>query len=616
MILGHQAQDKAWALFEHPTRQERSAMTTPHAAAKSPTSIPWQQYLSLLRAYLRPQWLKALLMAALLLASIGLELLGPQILRAFIDTARAGGSLTTLTGAALFFLGATLGAQLVSGLAGYVSEDVGWTATNALRADLALHCLTLDLTFHQKHTPGELIERVDGDVATLATVFSRFAMNVLGRGILLVGILILVAREDARIGLALAIYGLIALLLLRKVQRLVIPVYKAVRQAVADMSGFWGEYLSGLEDIASSGATAYALRRYLLMQRRLHRALVRNQLFFAASASSSQFLTVLSTGLVLALGAFFFFQGTMTLGTVYLLFSYTTLLSSNVLEITVQMDSLQQARAGLERITELYYTPTLIQDGPGASFPAGPLAVAFQDVSFRYSADQLVLSRISFELLPGEVLGLLGRTSSGKTTITRLLFRLYDPDSGAVLLGDQDVRLARLDNLRQRIGVVTQDVQLFQATVRDNLTFFDRDIPDDRLMQAIEQLGLGEWFARLPQGLDTLLSPGGLSAGEAQLLAFCRVLLQDPQVVILDEASSRLDPATERLVMQATAQLLANRTGLIIAHRLATLEQVDRILVLEAGQIIEEGARAALAADPGSRYARLLRAADREELLS
>ncbi len=169
-------------------------MTTPYAAAEHSTSITWQQYLSLLRLYLRPQWLKALLMATLLLASIGLELLGPQILRAFIDTARAGGSLTTLTSAALLFLGATLGAQLVSGLAGYVSEDVGWTATNALRADLAVHCLTLDLRFHQKHTPGELIERVDGDVATLATVFSRFAINLLGRGILLVGILILVAR--------------------------------------------------------------------------------------------------------------------------------------------------------------------------------------------------------------------------------------------------------------------------------------------------------------------------------------------------------------------------------------------------------------------------------------
>lgn len=590
-------------------------MTTSHATASKPLpSLTWQRAVHLLTTYLRPQWPKALLMATLLLGGIGLELLGPQILRGFIDTARAGGSVTTLAEDAILFLGATLGAQLVAGLAGYVSEDVGWTATNALRADLALHCLTLDLTFHQNHTPGELIERVDGDVATLATVFSRFTINMLGRGMLLVGILILVAREDARIGLALAVYGVAALLLLRRIQRLVVPVYKAVRQAIADISGFWGEYLSGLEDITSNGAAPYALRRYFAFQRRLHRALVRSQLFFAISASVSQLLTILSTALVLALGVLFFFQRSLTLGTVYLLFSYTTLLSSNVLEITMQVDSLQQARAGLERIAELYYTSALIQDGPGVSFPTGPLAVAFQDACFGYAADQPVVSHLSFQLAPGEVLGLLGRTGSGKTTITRLLFRFYDPDSGSVLLGGQDIRLARVADLRRRIGVVTQDVQLFQATVRNNLTFFERDISDERLAQAIERLDLGVWFARLPQGLDTVLSPGSLSAGEAQLLAFCRVFLQDPQVVILDEASSRLDPATERLAMRAMVNLFANRTGLVIAHRLATLEQVDRILVLEAGQIVEEGLRAALAADSGSRYARLLRVAEREEM--
>ncbi|HEY7348804.1 MAG TPA: ABC transporter ATP-binding protein [Ktedonobacterales bacterium] len=593
-------------------------MTTPGPQASLPSkAINWRQHLDLLVTYLRPQWPEVLLMTILLLASIGLELVGPQVLRAFIDSARSGGSLATLSGAALLFLSAMLGAQLISGLAGYFSEDVGWTATNRLRSDLALHCLTLDLSFHQNHTPGELMERVDGDVATLAEVFSQVVINVLGRGALLAGVLVLVAREDARIGLALAVYGALLIPILRRVQRLAIPVYKAARQVTAEMSGFWGEHLGGLEDLVSSGAAAYALRRYFALQRRLHRALVRTQLFFALSVSASMLLTTLGTALTLALSAFLFFQHSMTLGTVFLLYSYTALLTSNVLEINVQADSLQRARAGLERIAELSRTPLRLQDGPGVSFPEGPLALAFQDVSFRYAPDQPVLTRVSFQLAPGQVLGLLGHTGSGKTTITRLLFRFYDPDSGAVLLSGQNIRLARLADLRRRIGMVTQDVQVFQGTVRDNLTFFDASIPDARLIQAIETLGLGEWFARLPRGLDTTSGPdGGFSAGEAQLLAFCRVLLQDPQVIILDEASSRLDPATERLIAQATASLLANRTGLIIAHRLATVERVDRILILETGRVVEEGPRAALAADPGTRYARLLRTADREELLA
>jgi len=174
-----------------------------------------------------------------------------------------------------------------------------------------------------------------------------------------------------------------------------------------------------------------------------------------------------------------------------------------------------------------------------------------------------------------------------------------------------------MDDLRKCIGVVTQDVQLFQATLRENLTFFDETIPDAHLIEAIDRLGIRAWYERLPQGLDTPLASNnqGLSAGEAQLLACVRVFLHDPQLIILDEASSRLDPATEALIIQATNQLLIGRTGVIIAHRLATVEQVDRIMVLEAGHIVEYGQREQLARDAGSRYSQLLQMANPEELL-
>jgi len=256
---------------------------------------------------------------------------------------------------------------------------------------------------------------------------------------------------------------------------------------------------------------------------------------------------------------------------------------------------------------------------PRAQLSPGALGVAFQGVAFRYDDDDdedaakggeadSVLEEISFELRPRRVLGLVGRTGSGKTTLTRLLCRLYDPTAGSISLDGVDIRDVGLSDLRRQVGVVTQDVQLFEASIRDNLTFFNRRIPDGRILAALGELGLGDWYHSLPGGLDTRLNSGGrgLSAGEAQLLAFARVFLRDPGLVILDEASSRLDPATEQLLERAIERLLHNRTAIIIAHRLDTVQRADEIMVLEQGRICEHGPREILAEDPASRFYRLL----------
>jgi ATP-binding cassette subfamily B protein len=337
-------------------------------------------------------------------------------------------------------------------------------------------------------------------------------------------------------------------------------------------------------------------------------------------------------------GAALFLRGELSIGAVYMIAYYTALIIWPLQQLSAEVQDLQQASAGIKRVQQLRDEQPAIVDGPGVALPSGPPAVELDGVSFWYERSQAdkgagsqgdnerllgttdrlplaaspaaaTLQQISFAMRPGETLGLLGRTGAGKTTLIRLLLRLYDPDAGAVRLAGVDLRQLRLAELRRRVGVVTQDVQLFRASVRDNLALFDRSISDARLLEALDAMELGPWLRSLPAGLDTRLSVGGeaLSAGEAQLLAFARVLLRDPGLLILDEASSRLDPATERRIQLATDRLLQGRTGIVIAHKLATVRRVDTILILDAGRIVEHGPRAALAADPSSRFAALLR---------
>jgi ATP-binding cassette subfamily B protein len=316
-------------------------------------------------------------------------------------------------------------------------------------------------------------------------------------------------------------------------------------------------------------------------------------------------LLISGYGVAFLLGYSLFRSNSVTVGEIMMIIFYTGMIAQPIRELTRQVESMLTIGATVERIAEILSMHRTIFDGPGAGIPVGqPLSLDFDGVTFAYHEEKRVLHDVSFHLQPGKVLGLLGRTGSGKTTIARLIFRLYEPQEGAICLGGTDIKQATLQELRHRVAFVTQDVQLFQASVRDNITFFNRKIPDERIMEVIQALELGDWFAGLPDGLDTKLQTGGrsVSAGEAQLLAFTRVFLRDPGLVVLDEASSRLDPATEGLIERAIDHLLANRSAIIIAHRLGTLHRADDVLVLEDGRVLEYGNRLELLADEKSHF--------------
>ncbi|HRV95993.1 MAG TPA: ABC transporter ATP-binding protein, partial [Anaerolineae bacterium] len=401
--------------------------------------LPLNRYWALLAQYLAPLRLKVGLLATLIFSGIALQLVNPQFIRYFIDTATTTSDTRPLYLAALTFLGASLLLQGISVAATYVGEDVGWQSTNQLRADLARHCLHLDMSFHNDRTPGEMIERIDGDVADIAIFFAQFVIQILGNILLLIGVLIVLLWIDWRISAALTVYTIIAMAAVTYLRQIAVPHWKAAREASAELFGFLEEHLAGTEDTRSSGAVPYVMRNLFKFNKvRLDTEL--------QGATMTIILVMLWIGLftlgqivALVSGYYLYEQGLLTIGTVYVIIFYTGLIFRPLREITAQFQNLQKAVAGIDRVESLINLESKIRETPTAppALPVGPLAVEFQHVTFSYVDDEPVLRDVSFKLEPGQVLGLLGRTGSGKTTLTRLIFRLYDITTGQIRLSEQ-----------------------------------------------------------------------------------------------------------------------------------------------------------------------------------
>ncbi|MEG0772207.1 ABC transporter ATP-binding protein [Clostridium sp.] len=579
--------------------------------------IPLKEYIKLLSKYLRAQKGSVILLAVVLASNIALQLVNPQILRYFIDAATKGDTTRSLTIAAIIFIGAAVIQQVFNLIATYLSQNVGWTATNGLRVDLIEHCLNLDMEFHKAHQSGELIERIDGDVNALFNFFSKFILNVLTNGVLLLGILILLLREDWRIGLSLSIFAMLALYVLWHLQSRKVHSWVADREAYGKFYGFIGEQITSTEDILSSGAKNHVMNRFYDILNKMLPITTKAVMNYYNMWSAT--LIVFTVGNVIAFGlsAYLWKQGIVTIGTVYLIFSYTELLSRPIEQIRQQLQDLQKAGASITRVKELFNTKSKLMKGSKSISTKGPIEVMLNQVSFSYEEDSQVIKNVTLQIPKGTILGVLGHTGSGKTTLAKLLVRLYDVESGEITFNDDAITSLDFKELRKEIAYVTQEVQLFQASVRDNLAMFSSDIKDEEIIKVLYEVGLTQWYHSLPEGLDTILKAGGggLSAGEAQLLAFVRVFLKNPGLVILDEATSRLDPITEQLIEKALDNLLKNRTCIIIAHRLWTVQRAHHIVILENGSVVEYGERERLAKDSESKFYNLLQKGIEEVLV-
>lgn len=572
--------------------------------------------MSWLLRYVIPVRGRLLFLLVMLLVSTAFQLVNPQIVQQFIDTAASQGTLSTLLLLAGLYLIIAALTQLITVAISYLGNDISWRATNTLRADLLKHCLGLDMHFHNRKTPGEMIERIDGDVTGMSNFFAMFIVQVIGSFILLAGILGFMFTVNWPIALAMAIFTLLSIGFMTFIRNMGVSISKDERAASASLFGLIEERIAGIEDVQANGAVPYVINRFHQAMHKVFRTGRKAWMLRVVPWNTTVVLFAIAVTVVLLLGVHYYLIGQISLGTLFLIFQYTQMLNTPIEQLGDQIQEFQKAKSGMMRSQELLSLQSEIVDGTKEQLPDGALGLEFDHVTFGYNEEKVVLHDITFAVQPGQRLGIIGRTGSGKSSISRLLLRLYNIDSGIIRIGGEDIRSLKLETLYRRVGMVTQDVQLFDGTLRDNLTLFDPEITDESIFETTDRLGLRQWIDALPNGLDSHLSSGGTSlcAGEAQLFALTRVFLTNPSIIVLDEPSSRLDAATEAMLQTAVDQLMEQCTGIIIAHRLATLEQVDAIMVLQHGRIVELGPREELASDPSSHYAMLLRTGREEEL--
>jgi ATP-binding cassette subfamily B protein len=495
----------------------------------------------------------------------------------------------------------------LQGVQSFNIQAVGQRLTARIRDDLFRHSLSLSLRFHDGMPVGKLLTRLTSDVDALAEVFGSGAVGVLGD---LVSLLVIAASMlffDWRLGLLLLLTQVPVTLVVLWLQGRYRKANYRVREELSQLNADFQENLQGLEVVQMFRREAVNGARFARTGS-AYRSAVNGTIFFDSSISAFlEWVALCAVALVIALGGWMVSGGAMGLGTLTTFILYAQRLFDPLRQLAERFTQIQGGLTAVERIGELLEQPLEIVEARDAISLSsnGSGEVVFENVSFSYRPDEPILSDLSFRIAPGEHVALVGPTGSGKTTVIRLLCRLYEPQRGRILLDGRDIRQLSIADLRRQLGVVLQDTFLFSGNVADNLRL-NAEISDRTLARVCRDLGLESLLSRLPNGLQTELRERGanLSSGERQLLAVARVAIRDPAVLVMDEATAFMDPATEATLQRDLDRLLQKRTAVVIAHRLATVEASDRILVLRQGRLIEQGTHLELRAR-GGLYAQL-----------
>jgi len=563
----------------------------------------WRALVALLRPDSR-RWLGLGLLVALASA---LSLAGPLVIRRIVDLASAGTTASRLTSLALVYLGLAIATQLILVAVSWFATVTAWHTTNKIRMQLAAHVLGLDHEFHRSHTAGELIQRVDGDVTSVSDFLGTVVPKAVGAAAMVVGMVAVLAVVDWRIAIGALVYVTLSGAVIVRGRHRAVGESSDEMGAYATLYGGIEERLTASEDLRANGAGAHAMWRFVEESAATMHSSVRRESAFLRLWWAVQGSVAVGSSLSLVTGALLVTNGSITIGTAFLMFQYVLLLERPLEDVVQQLETVQKANGAMVRVIDLLAIHPTILDNGTTSPADGPLALTFDTVSFEYERDEeeRVLHEVSLSIPAGTSVGVVGRTGSGKTTLSRLVLRLIEATSGRLSIGGVPIAEIPLAELRRRVAMIPQEVELFNGSIRDNVTLFDAAPTDGQVELALDRVGLS---ALVTGGIHRQLGAGGagLSAGEAQLLALARVWLRDPDLVVLDEATARVDPETEAQLEAAIAELMKGRTALVIAHRLSTLRHVDEIVMLDHGRVVEHGARTTLMGDESSRFHRLL----------
>ncbi|MEB3177317.1 MAG: ABC transporter ATP-binding protein [Synechococcus sp.] len=496
----------------------------------------------------------------------------------------------------------------LQGSQSFLVQSIGQRLTARLRVDLFRHALDLSLRFHDRTPVGKLLTRLTSDVDALAEVFGSGAIGVLADLVTLVVIASLMLSIEWRLGLLLLALQLPLTWTVITLQQRYRRANYRVREELSQLNADLQESLQGLEVVQMFRRERHNSERFGQTNARYRQA-VNGTIFYDSTISALlEWVALAAVALVLAVGGSLVTAGAMGLGVLTTFILYSQRLFDPLRQLAERFTQIQGGLTAVERIGELLDEPQEIVERPQPLLLTQGRRqgeVVFDDVCFSYRPDEPILQHLNLRISPGEHVALVGPTGSGKSTVIRLLCRLYEPQQGRILLDGIDIRDLSISTLRERLGVVLQDTFLFSGSVAENL-MLDRQRPRAELERLTQELGLNPLLERLPQGLDTPLRErgGNLSSGERQLLSVARVALREPAVLVMDEATAFMDPSTEATLQRDLARLLTQRTAIVIAHRLATVEASDRICVLKRGRLVEQGTHQELRRQ-GGLYAQL-----------
>lgn len=531
---------------------------------------------------------RAAVLTALLVCNVALVTVNPRLFSwAVADYVQPGDTSRAIYGA-----GASVGVAVlnfgVSVIAGRLAISLAQRITNTIRLRLIGKLLDRQRAFIESHSVGELVERIDGDTATLERTFAELVFDVAATVLLICGVLIASLLASFWIGCVVVVAMLVGLVGILFAQRRSRHLLEGERRAKARLRGRLQEFLDARDEIRTAAAENYVLRQLERILSRLRLAMAHAGPAARASSAALEISIATASAAVLAVGGALLGLGVATVVQVFLVTQYVALLSTAMSRLSLRLFDLSSASGSVERIMAILALPT--RPAERTTTGRAEPSIEFDHVNFAYT-DLNVLDDVSFKLREGESLAVIGRSGSGKSTIASLTWGAFSPSSGVVRVAGVCVEELATLELRRLIGVVTQDIHIFDATLRDNVTMFDDRVPDDAVEDVLDRLGLTVWRQSLPRGVSTRLAESGVetSLGQRQLIGIARVLIRNPPIVVLDEITAHVDGLTEELVNTAISTLIQGRTAIVITHNEAFLRRVSQVLILDDGKVVWRG---------------------------